>query len=507
MRNHKLLVHALYILSVLLCSSCGVMLREEAGVADRETQLKQVMDSISDDMLLAYVKKLSSDDYVGRLTGTPEYKACARWVASRFEEWGLKPAGDNNSFLRSYPNPYTVVFVGGELSYNYRSGGSWKKRKYVYEREYYPGSQSGDGELKAEVVYVGYGITAPELNYDDYAGMNVKGKIVLIDPEAPVSPDKNPVLFKEWLPYSFPRYKIKMAVAHGAKGMLYNYLKVNPDIDYIPGFMVAQVGKAVVKDIFAGTGRGHAEVREKIKNTLKPQSFRTRKTFTIKNFTRHYSKGIGYNVNGLIEGGDPFLKDEVIILGAHLDHVGFCYEIMPGANNNASGVAVMLGVAEAMAKSPIKPKRSILFLGVGSAEQGFRGSKAYLNRPVFSKEKTVVFLNLDMVGCGDKLKALAAQNYPKRWRFVSEANNKFAKRAVECLPFSNIDRPRLDVSIFFDKRIPGISFSVYSAPTYPYTTKDTVRTINPKIMGDLARILYRSILGMANANKDFFKDR
>jgi len=507
MRNHKLLGCVLYILFLFLCSSCGVMLREETGVTEREVQIKQVMDSISDETLLGYVKKLSSDAYAGRLTGTPEYKACARWVASCFEEWGLKPAGDNNSFLQSYPNPYTIVFVGGELSYDYRSRGTWRKRKYVYEKEYYPGSQSGDGELRAEVVYVGYGITALELKYDDYARTNVKGKIVLVEPEAPVSPDENPELFKEWRPYSFPRYKIKMAVAHGAKGMLTNNLKVNPDIDYVPGFMVAQVGKAVVKDIFAGTGRAQAEVREKIKSTLKPQSFRTRKIFTIKNFTRHYSEGIGYNVNGLIEGEDPLLKDEAIILGAHLDNVGFCYEVMPGANNNASGVAVMLGVAKAMAKSPIKPKRSILFVGFGSAEQGFKGSEVYLDRPVFSKEKTVVFLNLDMVGSGDKLKALAAQNYPKLWRFVSKASNKFAKRTVESLPFSNIDRPQLDASIFLDKGIPSISFSAYGAPTYPYTTKDTVRTVNPKIMGDLARILYRSILDIADTNKNLFKDK
>lgn len=507
MRNHRLVVSVIYILSILISSSCGVMLKEKAEVAERETLLKQVMDSISDEMLLGYVKKLSSDNYAGRLTGTPEYKACARWVASRFEEWGLKPEGDDNTFLQSYPNPYTIVFVGGELSYNYRSRGSWRKRKYVYEKEYYPGSQSGDGELRAEVVYVGYGIMAPELNYDDYAGTNVKGKIVLVEPEAPVSPDVNPELYKEWRPYSLPEYKIKMAVAHGAKGMLYNNLKVNPDIDYVPGFMVAQVGEAVAKDIFAGTGRGHTEVREKIKSTLKPQSFRTRKTFTIKNFTRHYPKGIGHNVIGLVEGEDPLLRDEVIILGAHLDHVGFCYEIMPGANNNASGVAVLLGVAEAIAKSPIKPKRSVLFVGFGSAEQGFKGSKAYLDRPVFSKEKTVVFLNLDMVGSGDKLKALAAQNYPRLWGFVSEANDKFVKRTIESLAFSNLDRPRLDASIFLNKGIPSISFSAYGAPTYPHTTKDTVRTINPKIMGDLARILYRSILDMANTNKDLFKDK
>ena len=155
---------------------------------------------------------------------------------------------------------------------------------------------------------MGYGITAPELNYDDYAGVNVKGKIVLVEPDAPVSPEGNADLFKEWRPYSFYQYKLKMAVAHGAKGMLINNLIVNPDIDHVPKLMVTQVGSSVVKDLFAGSGKTHQENLEEIKSSLQPRSFRTRKVFTIQNFTEHHPKGTGYNVIGQIEGIDPLLK-------------------------------------------------------------------------------------------------------------------------------------------------------------------------------------------------------
>lgn len=504
MRKHQI-ISVISVISLIVLSSCGVVLKEKAKLpSEVKMEIRQLLDSISDEKLLNYVKKLSSEDYGGRLTGTWDYKACARWLATHFKKWGLKPMGENNGYLQSYPNPFTIVFEGGELSYSNKSKGRWRKKVYIYEKEYYPGSQSGNGKLTAEVVYAGYGITAPELNYDDYAGVNVRGKIVLVEPEVPVSPNETPQLAKEWRPYSFYQYKVKMAVAHGAKGMLIHSLAVNPNIDYVKGLKVAQVGDTVIQDVFSGTGKIHRNLKEKIKSTLKPQSFRTQKIFTINNVTEHHPKGIGYNVIGMIEGEDPLLKDEVIILGANLDHVGFCYEVIPGANDNASGVAVMMGVAEAIAKSPIKPKRSVLFIGFGSKEQAFKGSLAYLNRPLFPKNKTVAFLNLDMVGCGDKLKVLSAQNHPEIWKYISKANRKSAQQRIEPLVFTNLGRPLRDSDIFAERGVPSISFKAYGAPTFPHTTKDTVETITPEIIGNLVKILYWTILDISNTNQDFF---
>jgi hypothetical protein len=499
MKNHKFFVIPLTIsvLAILLMTSCAVGVKKEVEISDEEkTQIDRLLGSISGEKLLGYVKKLSSKTYTGRLTGTPEFKACANWISSLFEEWGLTPRGDNDMFLQAYANPYTIVFVGGELSYTYRSRGKQRKKKYAYEKEYYPGSQSADGSITAEVVYVGYGITAPELNYDDYAGVNVKGKIVLVEPDAPVSPEGKADLFKEWQPYSFYQYKLKMAVAHGAKGMLINKLTVNPDIDYVPKLMVAQVGDSVVKDLFTGSGKTHQENLEEIKRSLQPQSFRTRKVFTIQNFTEHHPKGTGYNVIGQIEGIDPLLKQEVIILGANLDHLGFCYEIMPGANDNASGVAVLLGVAEALSKSPVKSKRSVLFIAFGSKEQAFRGSETYLKKPAFPKNKTIVYLNLSMVGCGDRARALGAQDYPELWT-----------QALEAFPYSNLGRPRLDSDLFLSKGIPSITITVYGAPTFARTRKDTADTINPSTMEELSKILYHAVLGMTNSGQDFFEKK
>ncbi|GAH51262.1 unnamed protein product, partial [marine sediment metagenome] len=103
---------------------------------------------------------------------------------------------------------------------------------------------------------------------------------------------------------------------HGAKGMLYNYGPIgNPNNSYDAGFIYSHVGSAVVSDVFSGTGRKHKDVVAKIKKTLKPQSFATGKVFTIKNITEHHPEGVGYNVIGILEGSDPVLKEELIILG------------------------------------------------------------------------------------------------------------------------------------------------------------------------------------------------
>ncbi|MFQ6083533.1 MAG: M20/M25/M40 family metallo-hydrolase [Candidatus Aminicenantia bacterium] len=481
--------------------------QEKEEKSSAEQILLQASHSISRDQLFNYVVELTSPKYGGRLTGTEEYNAVAKWVASLFQKWGLIPGGDKGTYFQAFPCPYTLVFEGNETYLHIPSETSIMKKYYQYEKEFIPGSTSGSGEVTAEVIYVGYGITAPELNYDDYQGMDAKGKIVLMEREVPISPDKEPKEFLKWRPYSFHQYKLQNAYAHGAVGMLYNYGPIaNPNNAYIEDFIYTHVGKTVVEDLFAGTGRNHEKTVNKIIKTRKPQSFPIGKIFTIKNITEYHPEGIGYNVIGYIEGKDPELKEEVIIIGAHLDHVGRCPKIIPGANDNASGVAVLLGIVEAMTKCSIKPKRSIMFICFGAEEQGVVGSKFYLEHPTFPLEKTVGFINMDGVGCGDELRALAAKNSPGMWNFLQEANEKYIHRIVKTPYFSNIARPRLDAARFMWKGIPTISFSAFGARSYYHITKDTAETITPEIMEDLAKLIFLGIMNMINQDKlDFRK--
>jgi Zn-dependent M28 family amino/carboxypeptidase len=227
---------------------------------------------------------------------------------------------------------------------------------------------------------------------------------------------------------------------------------------------------------------------------------------TVKNTTEHHPEGIGYNVVGLLVGSDPQLKDEIIIVGGHLDHLGKAYTLMPGANDNASAVSVMMGMAGAFHKCPIKPRRSVLFLAFGAEEQGVAGSDYYCQHPIFPLEQTVAFLNMDGVGCGDKIGALAAENYPDFWEFVNKANERYIHRVVYPSYFSNIARPRLDAARFMWKNVPTISFSVFGAPSFYHNPNDNIDTITPEILEDMAQLLFLAVLDMANQDSlDFRK--
>ncbi len=503
MRRKRLLS---YFLLFGLSSFLFLSAQEKPVKAADEGKLLESLHSISSHQLLDYVKELASEKYGGRLTGTEEYKACAEWVASLFKKWGIAPAGDKGSYFQEFPIPYTLVFKGCQATLHIPYKDSLIMKQYRYEDEFIPGSTSASGEVTAEVVYVGYGVTAPELNYDDYKGVDVREKIVLMEREVPVSPDENPELFKRWRPYSFHQYKLENAVAHGARGMIYNYGPIgNPNNSYREGFIYSHVGEAVVADIFSGTGRNHDQTVEKIKLTLSSQSFATGKIFSLKNLTEHHSEGRGQNVIGLLEGSDPSLEKEAIILGAHLDHLGRCYELMPGANDNASGVAVILAVAEAMARCPLKPRRSVLFLFFGAEEQGVVGSEYYLEYPLFPLEKTVAFLNLDSVGCGDKLSVRAAKNFPALWGFIEKANKNYIHRIINPEYFANIARPRLDAAHFLWKGVPSLSFSSYGATSYYHISKDKVETITPEILEDLAQLLFLALLDMTQQDSLYFR--
>jgi hypothetical protein len=475
--------------------------------ADDQAKIVDAMHVISSDVLYEYVKELVSEKYGGRLTGTKEYEACAAWVESLLRKWGVQPVGDNGSYRQAYPNPYTQVFPGGECVMLIPNGKDVIKKYYRYEDEFIPGGTSGSGQVTAEVVYVGYGITAPELGYDDYRGVDVKGKIVLMDPEVPVGPgEKTLDLFMKWRPYSFHQYKLKNAAAHGAKGMIYNYGPIgNPNNAYVEGFIYHHVGEAVVNDVFAGTGKAYKDTVARIRKELKPQSFTAGKTFMIKNVAEHHPDGVGFNVLGAIPGTDPSLKDEVILIGGHLDHLGRMWELMPGANDNATAVAVGLGIAEAMSKCAVKPKRTVVFAFFGSEEQsenqGTEGSHYYTDHPIFPLDKTAVMINMEGPGSGDKISASGGKTYPAFWSFIEKANGTYIHRRLRTGAAAYPGRPRQDSAWFFWKGVPALTFGSFGfnpgRSTY-HNTHDDLSLVTPEIMEDIAQLLFMAVMDMSD---------
>lgn len=465
-----------------------------------EAALLKAMHSISSHDLLEYVRIQCDDKYQGRLTGTPEYQQCAEWLAGEFGKWGLAPGGDNGSWFQWFDIPYTLVYPDCGLSLHIPvKNGDPILKQYRYVSEYMPGSTSGNGEVTAEVVYAGFGITAPELGYDDYAKIDVKGKIILIESEAPVSPNAGAEKFNPWYEHSFHQKKLENASKHGAVGMIYNYGPIaNPNNAYIGDFIYVHIGDSVVSDIFTGTGMDHESVVKEIRTTLKPRSFKTGKTVTIKMSTKHFPDGRGSNIIGLIKGNDPVLSQETIIIGAHLDHMGKCYEIIPGANDNASAVAVMMGVARALVENKIKLKRTVAFVAFGAEEQAIIGSKAYIENPVMPLDKSIL-LNMDGVGIGHSIGANAGRNFPRLWKYVEDSNKSYIHRPLATGYFANLGRPRLDAARFMTAGVPSLSFYTFGSTNYYHIPQDNLDIIKPEIMEDLCKLLLISVVRMGTS--------
>lgn len=471
-----------------------------------EEKLLKQFHSITSEEMMSMVEKLCSPEFNGRLTGSPGFLASAKWVAEELESWGIKPCGDDGTYFQWFDAPYTDVNDIGSLSLLIpQPDGSSIRKNYSYPDDYYPGMNSGSGSVTAEVVYVGYGITAPELNYDDYKGIDVRGKIVLINRDAPYTDTRNPE-YKKWVGYCYHQYKLENAVRHGAAGFLYiDGASANPNISYDPSIIVCGIGPEPLADLFAGLKTSNSELTAGIIKTMKPASFRTGRTVSISANTTRQPLGKGCNVIGVIEGSDPVLKDEVIIIGGHLDAVGKAGSIVNGALDNASGIVDIMGAAKAMAQSGISLKRSVMFLFIGGEENGLHGSRLYAQNPKFPKEQTVVFINLDMVGNGTGIAVSGLSQNKHLITYFEEANNKYIHRPFRSSvsePAAYYGRPRSDSYNFSSAGFPTMSIGTTGGykKVYYHLPGDDPAAITIDIMESVAKMIYIALTNMANVN-------
>jgi hypothetical protein len=490
-------IHAL-LLSIVLSFSAT------AQEADEELLLKH-FHSISSEEIAVWMAELCSPEYNGRLAGTPEYTAAAEWVAGQLRDWGVKPAGDNGTYYQWFGQPYTVVNDAGSLELHIaQKDGTTVIKKYSAPAEYYPGMNSGSGEVTAEVVYVGYGVTAPELNYDDYRGIDVKGKIVLMNRDVPYKDALNPE-YSKWVRYCYHQYKVENAAAHGAAGMLYiDGNSANPNISYVEGMIVCGIGPTPLEDIFAGTAKTNSAVLAQIDKSFKPASFATGRVMTMKANTTRHPEARTCNVIGIIEGSDPVLKNEVIIIGGHLDAVGNAGGLLvAGGYDNASGIVDIMATAKALAQSGIKMNRTVMFLFIGGEETGLVGSKFYSKNPLFPKEKTVTYINLDMVGNGTGLAVSASENCTGLTSYFAEANTKYIHRPMRVSTSSGsfYGRPRSDGLVFLAEGFRTMSISTTDGvkPVFYHLPGDDETAVTVEIMEDVSKLLYLGLIEMANA--------
>ena len=488
------------LISIFILSASRLVFSQD----DFESKLLKQFHAIRSEEMMTWIEKLCSPEFNGRLTGTPEFVASAEWVAGKLKEWGIKPAGDSGNYYQWFNFPYTVVNDIGSLTLNLvQADGSVIKKNYSYPDDYYPGMNSGSGEITAEVVFVGYGVTAPELNYDDYKGIDVKGKIVLMNRDVPYSDPRNPE-YKKWVGYCYHQYKLENAVKHGAAGMLYiDGAMANPNISYDPSIIVCGIGPQPLADIFAGLKTTNKEILDKITKTFKPLSFNTGKSFTIKANTTRHPEGKACNVIGMIEGNDPVLKNEAIIIGGHLDAVGRAGKVVNGALDNASGVVDIMGAAKAMALSGIGLKRSVIFVFFGGEESGLIGSKLFTKKTSYTKDKTITFINLDMVGNGTGFSVSAGSTYQELLSYFVKANSQYVHRTIQTsapVPGAYYGRPRSDGVVFSmaGYRTMDIGTTGWYKKVFYHLPGDDPDAVTIDIMEDVAKMIYVAITNMAN---------
>jgi Zn-dependent M28 family amino/carboxypeptidase len=199
----------------------------------------------------------------------------------------------------------------------------------------------------------------------------------------------------------------------------------------------------------------------------------------------------------MIKGSDPKLADEYIIISAHLDHLGMIPYHIAGANDNNSCVAAMLGVAEALAKAEVKPKRSILFFSVDGEEAGLTGSTWFTQNPTVPKEKVAAIINLEQLGAGERLSASYAYTFPGFDKYLKEANQNYVHRRLSTSSTTFRPRPRTDGAVFMKAGYPCVDIRAGGGGFYHHP-KDDPDSINPEILQSATNWLYWITVLMAD---------
>lgn len=374
----------------------------------------------SADAIKAHMGFLADDLLEGREAGTRGYDIAARYVASQYALMHVKPAGDNGSYLQQVPlTAYRPANQGG-VSY---TGADGKSGALVFGEDYLPSAQARQAEtsITAPLVFVGYGLVAPERGRDDYAGLDVRGKIVVVLSGAPSG-----LQTEIRAHYGNANVKRAEAARRGAVGVLtlpttssekrrpfargvggYQEWKMTwndaQGVPYVRGAEAPGLASLSLKGgakLFAGAPTSLDEVlaaAETPEGLVKGFALPANVTIQLKT---EIEKRQSSNVVGLIEGSDPTLKAQTIVLSAHLDHLGIhgkdADKINNGALDNASGVATLLEVARGFKEARTKPKRSIVLLVVTAEEKGLIGSEYFANNPTVPRAGLAADVNLDM---------------------------------------------------------------------------------------------------------------
>lgn len=477
---------ALIVAAALLTAIAGCKPKEpkpvptpEAAAGPVSEQAKTAAAQISADYLRDQITKFSADEFEGRGPATPADAKARQYLADQLQQIGFAPGGSDGN----YQQAFEVVGVTAQMPKQWTFSKGGKTASFKWWDQYIAGSgvQAEKGSVKnAEVVFVGYGIQAPEFGWDDFKGQDLKGKVLLMLNN---DPDWDPQLFAgdTRLYYGRWSYKYESAARQGAAGAI--IVHTTPSAGY--PFQVVQTSWSGEQVELPAAGEPRIEVkgwltedasRELVKlggedldrliAAAKSKDFQPVPlgVTTSLHFKNKLNRSSTANVYGVLEGSDPALSDEYVIYTAHHDHLGVGEpdaegdKIYNGALDNASGVAQLLAIGKAFKALPQPPKRSVMLLFVAAEEQGLLGSKYYAEHPsvapgriaaninidggnIWGRAKDIVFVGKGKSSIDDYVAAIAqmqdrvvtADQFPDRGFFYRSDQFNFAKIGVPAL--------------------------------------------------------------------------
>jgi hypothetical protein len=485
---------------------------------------------------------LCSEELAGRLSMERGSDVAARYIAAEFQKAGLLPA-NGTSYLQPFPLVEFGIDAPASRLMLTRDG---RTRQFAHGAQF-SSRFFRNAEVRGAVVFAGYGITAPEYGYDDYAGLDVKGKVVFVFDHEPQEADPK----SRWngtghTVHGSRQVKALNAQKHGASALILaseplrkhpglfdaattsdgRSLRKSAPLQSLPqGFIdipVVLVSDEVAAALLEGTGKSAAAWQEEIDRTLRPASHElSGAALELQSRVSTSRRGRSYNVAGILPGSDPVAAAETVLIMAHYDHLGMEGPVLyPGANDNASGTVAVMELARLFAGGRARPRRTMLFIIFGSEEELMLGSFYYVTKPLRPLDTTVAAINLDMIA-RDEAHIPQSQgvveipaNTSNLINIIGAAYSPDLKTGVE---WANRNT-RLDLSYKYDSdhtlnalfRCDHLPFLVKGIPTvwffggwHPgyHEPSDTVERLNFAKLEKVIRLAYSLAEGMANANQ------
>jgi Zn-dependent M28 family amino/carboxypeptidase len=496
------------------------------------------VDLIQTNNIKAEMFFLSGDEMAGRKAASHEAHIAANYIASEFLRFGLKPMGEDGTYFQNFdlvtawPDKQNLALVARQNAV---------EKIYQLDHDFDISDlleSNNPATATGPLVFLGYGVNAPEYQYNDFSGIDLRGKIALVLTHEPQEFDPNSKFKGKWNTiHAYDVYKYEQIRKAGAAGLLIVREssphrppdKPSAPHDWsMPSPVVALAGsmwdlpifgitEATANELLAHSGKTIATLQKAIDGSFKPQSFLIPGVeITMKKALKERQVVHAGNVIALLEGSDRKLKDEYVVISAHYDHVGVVQgRIYRGADDNASGTIGLLESARAYTEGKVRPRRSILFVAFDAEEAGLLGAAYFAENPVLPLSKAAADLNMDMIGRDEDTPTwklvpgqtsnsvnLVGTLYNPDLRRIIERNNQSIGLQLDFKTDTNDPEEwfdRGDQIIFATKSVPMVLFNTGEHPDY-HTENDTWDKINYPKMEKIIRLMFLSSLEVANSD-------